>query len=384
MVFNHKQTKFFVTLPSRPRMVVITSLVVAFAAAGVGACGGSDGDSTAAPMPPSTNAFQASSTLGSAQQSMSGHTTQAAWSTSAPPTPVSVSAPLPSTSADLAPTTGTTTPTSASRSAPRTDTVAGTTTGPKPTAPTVDVPAAATGLDSTQKRRTEQLISLFENSTLDPQYGHIARLEDGRGYTAGRAGFTSATGDLVLVVRRYIEVAPSSPLAPYVPELERLAIAVSDDISGLGGFTDHWRQASTDPQMRTVQDQVVDEVYFRPAMSRAAAAGVWLPLALATIYDTNIQHGEGTDPDGMPAILAETLATAGRPLNTAAAQAAWLRTFLAIRRAHLSHAHDPTTRVAWAESVGRLDTLGSLLDRGLVMLDTSFVVTVYGDVFTVP
>ena len=46
-------------------------------------------------------------------------------------------------------------------------------------------------------------------------------LDDGRGITAGRAGFTSGTHDLLLVVQRYEAAAggASTPLTPYLPVL---------------------------------------------------------------------------------------------------------------------------------------------------------------------
>src|SRR5882724_9316825 len=72
-------------------------------------------------------------------------------------------------------------------------------------------------------RRADQIISVFENDTLELQYGYTEALEDGRGLTAGRAGFTTATGDLVLVVERYVSRVPDTPLKHYLPRLKELA-----------------------------------------------------------------------------------------------------------------------------------------------------------------
>ncbi len=38
----------------------------------------------------------------------------------------------------------------------------------------------------------DQLVSVFENDTPIIQYGYAKKMHDGRGITAGRAGFTSA------------------------------------------------------------------------------------------------------------------------------------------------------------------------------------------------
>src|SRR5690348_1229720 len=52
-------------------------------------------------------------------------------------------------------------------------------------------------LTSVQKARAEMLTSLFENGTPVTQYAFAQDIGDGRGITAGRAGFTTGTGDLL-------------------------------------------------------------------------------------------------------------------------------------------------------------------------------------------
>src|SRR5690349_2974768 len=66
------------------------------------------------------------------------------------------------------------------------------------------------------KRLAEALTSLFENGTTEIDYAYAEALGDGRGITAGRAGFTSATGDLLLVVQRYTAAVPGNGLAAYL------------------------------------------------------------------------------------------------------------------------------------------------------------------------
>jgi chitosanase len=93
-------------------------------------------------------------------------------------------------------------------------------------------PRLSLSVDAERKHRAAQIISTFENSTLELQYDYVENIGDGRGITAGRAGFTSATGDLLLVVRRYVETKPDNVLAPYVPALE--AVNGTDSVTGLG------------------------------------------------------------------------------------------------------------------------------------------------------
>jgi hypothetical protein len=46
----------------------------------------------------------------------------------------------------------------------------------------------------TFKTIADQMVSVFENETTSLQYGYIENLNDGRGYTAGRAGFVTRDG----------------------------------------------------------------------------------------------------------------------------------------------------------------------------------------------
>src|SRR5688500_3627827 len=133
-------------------------------------------------------------------------------------------------------------------------------------------PRLSLTVDAERKHRAAQITSTFENATLELQYDYAENIGDGRGITAGRAGFTSATGDLLLLVRRYTEMKPDNLLAPYIPALE--AVEGSDSEAGLDGFADAWAEAAADPDQRQVQDDLVDELYFTPAMALADEVGI--------------------------------------------------------------------------------------------------------------
>jgi chitosanase len=218
-------------------------------------------------------------------------------------------------------------------------------------------PAGAAGQDARQRHRADQLISLFENDTPEIQYCYIENIGDGRGLTAGRAGFTTATADLLLVAERYTQQVPDNPLAPFLPRLREVADQGSDSTEGLEGLPDAWHQACQDPRQVAVQDAIVDEEYFAPAMAKARKAGLKLPLSLAALYDAEIQHGGGDDPDGTPAMIKRTTRRAGGSPRSRrkVGEKRWLKTFLVVRRATLRHAHDPSTRAAWRQSTYRVD-----------------------------
>ena len=237
---------------------------------------------------------------------------------------------------------------------------------------------AVGGLSSAQKRRAEQLTSLFENGTIEIQYAYAEDLGDGRGITAGRAGFTTATGDALLVVQRYTQRKASNPLASYLPELERLGAAESGDTNNLVGFIKAWEEAALDAGFRSVQDEVVDELYYLPSVDYADQAGLKTALARAVLYDAIIQHGEGDDPDGFPALLARTTQKVGRTPADGADEKEWLRTFLSVRKADLAHAYDEETREVWAESTGRCDVFSALIEAGNWNLDGPIKVNTAG------
>jgi chitosanase len=237
--------------------------------------------------------------------------------------------------------------------------------------PTTTTTAPAGGLTADQRRRADQLVSVFENSTTELQYGYAEDLGDGRGITSGRAGFTTRTCDALDVVERYGE----APLARYLPELERLCAEDSDDTAGLAGYVGAWAEAAEDPAFRHVQDEVVDETYFLPAMALADDLGLETAVARVALYDAAIQHGIGEDADGLPAMIERT-----GPVDD---EADWLAAFSAERLATLRHPADATTAAEWRESTDRVRCLQSIADAGNEDLDGPLRCTVYGDDFTI-
>ena len=225
---------------------------------------------------------------------------------------------------------------------------------------------------------------MFENDTPAIQYGYAENLHDGRGITAGRAGFTSATGDMLLVVERYTQRVPNNPLARYLSRLRELARDQSDSTVGLEGLETAWREAANDQVFRDVQDEVVNEEYYHPAVQHCQELGLSFPLSLLNLYDTCIQHGDGDDPDGLPAIISRTTARVGGTPKTGSDERIWLREFMNIRRSVLLHASNEATREAWAASVGRADTLMAIFENDNVMLTPPIVINPYGTTFTIP
>lgn len=244
-------------------------------------------------------------------------------------------------------------------------------------------PGATVGSGGDVDKVIGQLVSVFENGTPEIQYAYVEDLDDGRGYTAGRAGFCTACGDLLTVVKTYTAQVPGNPLATYLPTLTVLAKSSDDSTNGLDGFEDAWRAAAEDPAFRQVQDQVTDALYVAPARKIAADNGVRSALGLAILVDTAVQQGTDTDPDSLPSVVTRTNTAVGGTPADGVDETTWLRGFLATRRAVLEHPSSSDTSAVWRDSVGRVDALSALLDAGNLDLATPFTVNPFGDPQTI-
>lgn len=234
-----------------------------------------------------------------------------------------------------------------------------------------------------QRSVADQVISIFENNTPELQYGYAAAIGDGRGITAGRAGFTSATGDMYLVVKNDIQINPASPLKPYEKRLKKLAKSWSPSILGLKGLPAAWLVAAQDANFRAVQDSVVNELYYNRAVNFASEYGLSEPVSLLVLYDTIVQHGYGTDPDGLPSLLKRNTRTLGGSPHNEIDEIYWLRNLLLIRKQTLLNASNSDTRQVWRESAPRADTLLAIIESGNVKLDRAFTVKTWGTAFTI-
>ena len=211
-------------------------------------------------------------------------------------------------------------------------------------------------LDDEHKERALSLISVFENGTPTLAYDYVEDLDDGRGYTCG-LGFTTGTGDALLVVERYTAAVADNALAAFLPTLRDLDDSGSDDVSGLVGFADAWQACADDEVFRAIQRDVQDEQSYAPALAHLEALGLRSALALVAVFDTVWMHGDGDDDDSAGALLAAAAADVGTD-----DEVTFLSHFLDVRRDDVENAHDPATRDEWAEATGRVDVLIDLVD----------------------
>lgn len=217
-------------------------------------------------------------------------------------------------------------------------------------------------LTSDQKKRAEQLTSLFENGTIEIKYSYVENLDDGRGITAGRAGFTTRDGDAYMVVKAYTKLSPNNVLAKYLDPLKKLAEKESDSTSGLSGYESAWKKATKDSKFRDSQDYVVDKLYFIPSQEYADGLDLKTPIARAFMYDTIIQHGDGDDKDSINSLIDSTNSKMGGSPKDGIDELKWFEKFMEVRKNHLKNAADESTRDVWAESIGRVDVYKQIFD----------------------
>lgn len=240
----------------------------------------------------------------------------------------------------------------------------------------------STGFDKEQRIIADQIISIFENDTPNIQYGYAEKLYDGRGITAGRAGFTSATADMLEVIERFTTLTPNNPLAIYLPRLKKLAKNESGSTKGLEGLERKWKKAANNPIFKTVQDNVVDDYYYNAAVKHANSLGITLPLTLLNLYDAVIQHGDGEDPDGLFAIIQGATEKVGGTPKKGIDEKIWLQAFMSIRRRILISPYNKETQEEWSESVSRVDELIKLYRNKHFFLAPPIIVAPWGASYT--
>jgi len=256
-------------------------------------------------------------------------------------------------------------------------------------------PCSTRGLIDQEK--AFQITSTAENSTVNwwDTYATIEDIRDGRGYTGGIVGFTSATGDMLELVEQYVALQPDhNVLAPYVAALRsctRLGETVDDAEYGVdGGRASHvagqqlgpsflaaWAHAAhNDPIFRRVQRGFRRDMYWAPAYDAAVADGVGA-LGQALYYDTSVNHGPGaanSNDGSFDDIRSRTVGTAP---SRGGAERRWLTAFIDRRSEVLT---------LWGDNPidGRIAMFRELTDSGNWALTPPFSWSIYGDAFRMP
>jgi chitosanase len=228
-----------------------------------------------------------------------------------------------------------------------------------------------------------KLNALFENDTIASSYNYLEYLGDGRGFTFGRVGFTTATGDGYDLIKVYTEANPNSALVPYVEALKKLAKKNSDDTISIAGFSNAWRAEAQFTKL--FQDKVAYDLYELPAINYCKLLGLKSTLALAIVFDAIVQHGDGKDDDGIRKLFKHTIKNlSGSPSGRthkdqscnvlANGEEKFLAMFLCERKEILEDANDKDSRDEWEQSVERVNVFKQLLDEGNFDLQMPFTI----------
>jgi chitosanase len=236
-------------------------------------------------------------------------------------------------------------------------------------------------LTADQRRIADQLVNVFEYGSTAARYDAVTALPDGRGYTCGRIGFTTSSTEVRDVVQAYLVQRPHDPLGRYLPRLRDLAANERGDTTGLAGFPADWARAADDPAFRAIQDRIADRLTYEPAIVTARRLGIRTPLGVAILYDTAVQHGTGSDPDGLDALIVRTGRAARGDPAAGIAERDWLLKFLDVRADDLRHPSAGDSQQVWAESVDRAEALRRLVSDDQYRLAAPVKLTVFGDAY---
>ncbi|KAJ3414719.1 hypothetical protein HDV05_006156 [Chytridiales sp. JEL 0842] len=200
--------------------------------------------------------------------------------------------------------------------------------------------------------------SIFETSNPNLGFGECAITQDGQGVSAGFVQFTSSSGALLDVIRRYTRLQPQNSLSQYIPALEQAQRVGNQGrttgtgyIQGFENICGPFRDAASDGSFRKAQLDAVQHGYFAPALKFAEEYGLRTPLAIGQVYDTCIQLGVGAVP--------EIARNAGRLPKDGGDEGEWLRNYLWARDQRLDRMGG-----AYAGTKYRQRSYRFALDRG--------------------
>ena len=216
-------------------------------------------------------------------------------------------------------------------------------------------------LTPNQKAVAEALTSIWENDTPKLDYAYSENINDGRGYTSGRAGFCTGTGDAIQVIDCYDKLrtaANGNVMAKYMPALTTINNQYNSTgqdqgdtslLDAVGNWVTDWgasyNTTATQADFKSCQDQISDLLYYTPAMQAATKYGLTTALTRAALYDLWINQGDDT-------LVKQTNSALGVSgmigVGNSVTEDQWLQKLIELRRDLL--AGDKT----WADSVDRV------------------------------
>lgn len=223
----------------------------------------------------------------------------------------------------------------------------------------------ASDMSDLDKRKAQMLTSFWENDTTVFQYAFARNNNDGYGYTSGRVGFTTSTGDSADVVKCFDLAFTGSGNLMKKYEAALLALQKKQQDTGqiqsstatidaIGNYVADWKttatNAATAPAFNHCQDELVDSIYWAPTLPIMKKWGFTTALTRASLYDATVVHGESNVNDLIKQANDDTGNGAQKAPSAPVSQAAeskWLEAFHN-HRAELLNSDD-----AWRHAMAR-------------------------------
>lgn len=217
------------------------------------------------------------------------------------------------------------------------------------------------------------LTCVAENDTVTFVYNYAENINDGRGITFGIIGFTSGTFDGTILLKRIKSKDSGHPLCTYIPAFEKIDSLHTDghvdDVTGLAEFITDFTKYGNDEVVKESQLELLDEMYWQPAVEIADRTGLKYNITRGQIYDSCVKHGES----GAETIVERTNAAMGSPAN-GADEIEWLKRYFIERKKYYDETGEGEAVIP------RIDVMyKGILESGNYMLIPPFNVTCYDD-----
>jgi len=219
-----------------------------------------------------------------------------------------------------------------------------------------------------QKKVIDAVLSINETGKFPSAkaYSTVTILTDGAGISYGKHQSTDRSGSLDAIIFRYLDLGGplSDRFRPFLPQLEENLSSKVDPKNPpevIKSLMSLLSEAGSDPLMQKAQDEVFDENYWAPAVTRGQAMGLTTALAYLALYDTSIHSGPSRI-DSLRKGFNE------RPPATGGDEKVWVAAFCTYRAKWLRSNSNPLVQ----RSADRVDALLKLAADGNWDLQTPF------------
>lgn len=186
------------------------------------------------------------------------------------------------------------------------------------------------------------LTCIAEKDTPGFVFNYAENIHDGRGITFDMIWFTSGTFDGTILLIRVQKLDSSHPLCSYIPAFVRIdnlhSDGLEDDVTGLENFITDFNKYGNDAVVKKAQLELLDELYWNPAMKIAVDYGLKLNIAKGQIYDATVRHVEY----GAKEITMMTTKTLGGSPATGKNEIDWLKQLFIERKKYYKDEDDET------------------------------------------